>query len=742
MNDAITVLLVDDDDGVVDLTATYLEEVADDIETVTETTAADGLDRVESGEIDCVVSDFDMPGTTGLAFLEAVREVERDLPFILFTGKGSEEIASDAISAGVTDYLQKETGTDQYEVLANRIENLVTQHRAQEEATEATRQIRRMFKRITDAFFSMNDDWEITYVNGQAAEFAGTTQDDLIGKHITDVMSEQRSRKFFDAYRRALEEQQPVTFESESSTQPGAWVEERVYPSEDGISVYFRDITERKQVEIELRETKAKIEELHDIAVRAEECDTEDEVFELTIEAAEEILEFDICAVDAVEDGVLVPRAISSGTPPEGYYEGTPVDAEENLAARTYRTGESYLVDELADEDVDPAETAYRSAISVPFGESGVFQAVAREPGRFDDDDVELAELLITHLSDALQRVGTERELRAERDRFAALFENVPNPVVNYVYRGGEPVVQNVNAAFERVFGWSAETVVGRSIDEFILPLDAEDEAASLNERIRTGHRIEGEELRRKTKEEGVKDFLFHTVPVQVEDEVEGFTVYTDITEQKGRERELQRQNERLDEFASVISHDLRNPLNVLRGRVDLMKTERDSEHLASMERSVERMDDLIGDVLALAQKGRVVNETQTVSLSAVATDAWATTDATGATLDLADDLGSVDADRGRLRELLENLFRNSVQHAGPEATVRVGRTDHGFYVADDGPGIPEADRDRLFEHGYTTSDGGTGLGLSIVQSIAQAHEWSIEVGASASGGARFDVIT
>jgi PAS domain S-box-containing protein len=740
MNDAITVLLVDDDDGVVSLTATYLEEVADAIETVTETSAADGLERVESGEIDCVVSDFDMPGTNGLEFLEAVREVESALPFILFTGKGSEEIASEAISAGVTDYLQKETGTEQYEVLANRIENLVAQYRAQEEATEATRQIRRMFKRITDAFFSLDDDWEITYVNQQAAEFAGATQDDLIGKHVTDVMSEQRSRQFFDAYRRALEEQEPVTFESESSTQPGAWVEERVYPSEDGISVYFRDITDRKQVEMELRETKAKIEELHDIAARAEECSTEEEVFDLTIEAAEEILEFDICGVDSVEDGLLVPRAMSSGTPPEGYYEGTPVDAEDNLAARTYRTGESYLVADLADEDVDPAETAYRSAISVPFGESGVFQAVAKEAGRFDEDDLELAELLITHLSDALQRVRTERELRAERDRFAALFENVPNPVVNYVYRGDEPIVQNVNAAFERVFGWSAETVAGCSLDDFILPEEMVEEAAQINERIRNGQRVEGEELRRKTKEEGVKDFLFHTVPVQVEDEIEGFSVYTDITEQKGRERELQRQNERLDEFASVISHDLRNPLNVLRGRVDLMKAEQESEHLDSMERSVERMDDLIGDVLALAQKGRVVNETETVSLSAVATDAWATTDSTAAELDLADDLGTVDADRGRLRELLENLFRNAVEHAWPEVTVTLDRTDHGFYVADDGPGVPEADRERLFEHGYTTSDGGTGLGLSIVQSIAEAHGWEIEVGESASGGARFDV--
>ncbi len=127
----IHVLHVDDDREFVELAALMLERESDALSVTVETNAHAGLDRIETSVVDCVVSDYDMPRVDGLEFLREVREREPDLPFVLFTGKGSEEIASAAISAGVSDYLQKVSGTDQFAVLANRIENLVTQARAE-----------------------------------------------------------------------------------------------------------------------------------------------------------------------------------------------------------------------------------------------------------------------------------------------------------------------------------------------------------------------------------------------------------------------------------------------------------------------------------------------------------------------------------------------------------------------------------------------------------------------------------
>ncbi|MBS3761523.1 MAG: ATP-binding protein, partial [Halodesulfurarchaeum sp.] len=96
------------------------------------------------------------------------------------------------------------------------------------------------------------------------------------------------------------------------------------------------------------------------------------------------------------------------------------------------------------------------------------------------------------------------------------------------------------------------------------------------------------------------------------------------------------------------------------------------------------------------------------------------------------------EADPDRLASLLENLFRNAVEHAGPEVTVTVEPTSDGFAVADDGPGIPPEDRETVFESGYTTETDGTGFGLAIVAEVATAHDWSVRVEESDAGGARF----
>ena len=772
MGDRIRVLLVDDDEAVSELTATYLQRVADAISPTVETNPETALERLADSTFDCIVSDYDMPQMNGLAFLDAVRDIDPDLPFVLFTGKGSEEIASEAISAGVTDYLQKETGTDQYAVLANRIENAVSQHRAEREAAEANEQVRRTFERITDAFFALDDDWQFRYVNEQAAELFGYPTDELVGEDIRERFPESENSAFRNAYAEAFETQEPTTIEATLAVDPDRWVEARAYPAEDGLSVYGRDVTERHQMAAELRDTKRKIEALYNVAARAVSCTTVAEIYNLAVEAAENILEFDLCTVDAIEGDELVSRAVSKVVSTDGYYETTSIDTENNLAARTARTGETTLVRDIQATAVVPAETEYRSALTVPLGEFAVFQAVSKQVGAFDGDDRELAELLATHLTEALRRIESEQELRAERDRFAALFENVPNAAVSSVHEADSPVVQSVNPAFEEVFGWDADAIVGERLDEFIVPDDRRSEATTLNNLTVQGYPITGAEVRRQTKD-GLRDFLLHTGAVNDDDsDTEDVSVYTDITEQKERERELARQNERLDEFASVVSHDLRNPLNVAQGRFEMLADEVESPHLAPLGRSLTRMDSLVADMLSLTKGGEPIAETDSIRLSGVAADAWETVDTADANLRVCDD-PTVLADTGRLRQLLENLFRNAVEHgstsqqakpadavehgsasnrpvtedrgdpSGSAAVVEVGALeDGGFYVADDGSGIPEDERDRVFDHGYTTATDGTGFGLAIVRDIAEAHGWTVEAEESESGGARFEIRT
>jgi PAS domain S-box-containing protein len=130
----IQVLHIDDEPSVTDLAATFLEREDDRFTVETATSADEGLQVLDDHLPDCIVSDYNMPGMDGLELLRTIRDTHPDLPFILFTGKGSEAVASDAIAAGVTDYIQKQSGSEQYELLANRILNAVEARRQAERA--------------------------------------------------------------------------------------------------------------------------------------------------------------------------------------------------------------------------------------------------------------------------------------------------------------------------------------------------------------------------------------------------------------------------------------------------------------------------------------------------------------------------------------------------------------------------------------------------------------------------------
>lgn len=150
-------------------------------------------------------------------------------------------------------------------------------------------------------------------------------------------------------------------------------------------------------------------------------------------------------------------------------------------------------------------------------------------------------------------------------------------------------------------------------------------------------------------------------------------------------------------------------------------------------------METLINELQKRAQEGARTMDVQSVSLGVVVDHCWRTVETAEGTCTV-DAEATVRADRHLLQQLLKNLFRNAVEHGGPDVTVRVGDLDSGFYVADDGPGIPAAERADIFERGYSKKRDGMGYGLAIVERAVQAHDWDISVTESASGGVRFEI--
>jgi len=857
----IRVLHVDDDPSITELTATFLEREGSQFSVETATGADEGLEKVCDNAPDCIVSDYNMPGMDGLEFLQAVREEYPDLPFILFTGKGSEEVASEAIATGVTDYIQKRSGPEQYELLANRIENAVESRRKAKRADrqeqlmrltefagdtgsfevdtetgemvltdgirrildisedstldvedtlemtepEARKEIRRAMDRavetgeqthgvwlvtppdgeqrllnvtytpatpeeddamlrgairditeqekrqrerrllqqsIDDANVSITladpakEDEPLVYVNDAFEEMTGYPAEEALGCNCRFLQGEDTDPEKVAALRDAVDNEEPVSIELRNYRKDGTefWNRLTVTPiyDNDGELVRYlgtqKDVTERK-------ERDERLTELNQATQALMMAETQQEVAEIGVEAASGILDLKANAIhfSTADDTQLVPvahtehvTALAGGT--------TALPVAESIAGRVYRHGEPEAIEDVQeDPDAHDPDTDLRSYLYLPLADHGVLLAGAQEQGAFDQQDITLGELLAGNLIAALNRVGRKQELREIKNQYQTLVENFPDGAV-FLHDSDHQVVRAGGSELSAV-GLSPESLAGKTPHDRYPPEIAEELVQHLDDAL-DGTTATFEQRYKENR------YRIQTVPVRTDDVdiTHVMAVSRNITEQAKRRQELERQNKRLEEFASIVSHDLQSPLGVAQGHLELAEERGDGEHLEKASDAIDRSKALIDDLLTLAQEGNQVDAAETVDLAEVAERSWQTVETAQAILEIGGP-AVIEADPGRLQQLLENLYRNAIEHGGDDVTVSVGTVDDGFYVADAGPGIPESDRDEVFEAGYSTGENGTGFGLRIVEQIVDAHGWEITVTESEQGGARFEVV-
>ncbi|OAQ51313.1 hypothetical protein HTG_17400 [Natrinema mahii] len=341
----------------------------------------------------------------------------------------------------------------------------------------------------------------------------------------------------------------------------------------------------------------------------------------------------------------------------------------------------------------------------------------------------------------------------------------VPVPVMGYNASAGTPEIAATNDAFDATFdAASTGTSVGdwlrrnRAVDESAIATACDQLAAGnaidMEIGIRTGD-AERRPVRLRSAGRSSDDDT--SDGADGGDAVDGYVLITELKPTSADPVEF-------DRVASVITHDLRNPLDVAKAHLRAARETGETDHFDQVEGAHDRMERIIRDALTLARGDRAIDVSENVAIDAVASDAWTTVETESASLEVAEDLPRLDADPDRLQRLFENLFRNAVEHGStnpashaqqdavehgstsPELAcdepvrVRVESADRGFLVADDGPGIPADERERVFEPGYSsTNAGGTGLGLTIVERIAHAHDWTVSVAEGARGGAAFE---
>jgi len=734
-DDHLSVLFVDDDDARAADAAARLEHADARIATQTATTPDDALAAVASG-VDCVVSRWAMAGVDGVEFLEAVRASHPDLPFVLFAADAGEDVVSDAVAAGVTEYVAADSDPDQHARLARRVRIAVERARATGTAAADRERVRVALNGAPDPIL-VAVDGEFRYANAAAADrFDADDPDDLVGVPVAAIESldDDASESAFDAGG-DLDSAWRTLRTLAGDTFP-ATVTSRVVPWGDraGVVTVVRDAVEDDTREHTQARYRASFESAMDAMVVADDDGR-------YIDANQSA-----CELFGLPRPELLGRRVSDFAPDDYDFDGAWAEFETNATDTgsfplVRPDGERRLVEYAATANVVPGEhlsvlrdvterTRLREARETEQEAlREMYRITADREADFGEKVTALLDLgrdlldvpygFLTEVQDDTQLVA------AARGDHPLLQPGDTCPLSEAYCRKTltkDDLVTVQNAVAE---GWSDDP----AFERFGLGCYAGAEVVVDGETYGT-FCFADTDPREEPFSETERTFV----------ELMARWVSYEIEQRRSTER-LRRQNERLAEFASMVSHDLRSPLNVARGFLDLARENGDPESFDRAEDALDRMERIVSDVLYLAREGEEIGETEPVELRDAAAASWdavASDDATGG-LTLADDLGTVVADRDRLCQLLENLFRNAIEHVGPAVSVRVVPTDDGFAVEDDGPGLPEDAGDDLFERGYTTEEDGTGFGLYIVRKIANAHGWTVEAAAAGDGGARFE---
>jgi PAS domain S-box-containing protein len=918
-NDTISILHVDDEPEFAELTATFLERENSRFAVETTTSASAALEWMDRQLPDCVVSDYDMPGQNGIEFLETVRQDHPELPFVLYTGNGSEAVASEAVTAGVSDYLQKDTGSEQYKLLAKRIENVVAQFRAQEKLRGQRRQLEQLHRATRDLMAATT--------RAEIAERASATAQEVLdlplnGIHLYDPeQNELVPVAVTDAVHETIGDPPVISPDEAVSWTAYETGEPQVYDDiREAPDVMNPETELRSEFHIPLGEHGVLVAGSTESGDFTEADITSARILASNVEAALDRAEreqqrrqnerryqtiFDdpnilIGLLDT--DGTFLEvnqTALSYIASPQEEVIGEPLwetpwvvsssDAQQDVETLVSRAANG----EYVEVDLDPVTSS-----GDPYTLEGIIRPV------MDNDETVVSLLVSTR--DVTDRRQRERELERTNALLSTLFDTLPQGVLatdgsgdivavnqemldlldhhglpeaavgtdgrdllseaSRLFADPERFVERINRQVDAREPVDSEEMIledGRAIEWSYRPVERLDGDGHLwvyddvTERINYHNRVQelqhrterlitsrdeseiastaveiaeetlefplsgvhlvdetGERLEPVAVTDGVRDHLDRvptyeqTTPSRRTDEfnwrvfeqgepavVEDIhdhdelsasetptrsgivyplgdhgifitssplpsnfdendvnlveilaTLVTALLDRARRETELReqkrllkRKTERLDEFASVVSHDLRNPLTVASGSLEIARKETDSEALDRVNSALDRIDTLLTDLRTLAREGKTVTDREAVDLVSLVWNCWQNVETADATL-VAEVDRTVRADRSRLKEVFENLYRNGVTHGGSDVTVTIGELEDGFYVADDGPGIPADEREAVFESGYSTSTEGIGVGLSIVAEIVEAHGWRISATRSTSGGARFEI--
>lgn len=872
MAEGIRILHVDDESAFSALTSDTLEDLDDTLTVETTTDPNTALDIISQESIDCIVADHDMPDQTGIEFLHSVRESHPSLPFILFTGKGSEELATEAIRAGVTDYVQKRPNPEQFELLIKRIRNAVLYHRTEDKLERRESRID-AYRDLLDRALVETDTylWEWDLERDIVRRYPENQPfDSLSSSEIGDVFDGFLSRVHPDdresvreAIESGIETETGYFFDCRFQTGHDEWRWIRDYGAviDDGTKAVgsVTDITKIRKSKDRFHERTLQLADLiddlealrfvrdtdgHYIHMNPRyrdrlDCPAETVIGRTPIdlfgdEFGEQLLSADAHVIETGEPIELTQMIPQDERIPDQPIHLHPITDESG--AVTMICGIAPTASGFGNEPAASAAFAAGLDLALSGNRTGMWEWNLESGELVWDDTMEElcgfnatnVEMVLENLHPAdrsdlektiptIRKTGLiDREVRLYRDgaihwlhvrgKLLETSDGTGDRMVGIVadiddQKARERELLDHRQNLERLLEASTELTMAESIDACheitigaavsilgfdwctIAAPDASEEyfeirAISEDAPMEIGDRpfgladgIAGEAFQ-SGKPSVVNDVLEYldlepnetairsalSIPIGDRgvfqaaatttnrfDETDQrhaqllVTVMQSALERVNQSRELKRQNERLDEFAAVISHDLRNPLTIAQSRLELLARAVQNEHIEPIESAHQRMETMIEDILRTARMGTQQGPTETLSLESLVTECWNYIQTDAASLHIDEDT-EIRANRTALAQLLENLLSNAVEHGGASVTITVGSLPTGFYIEDDGVGIDDSVAQSIFDPGVSSTSTGAGFGLTIVEHVVDAHDWDIAVTESDAGGARFEV--
>jgi PAS domain S-box-containing protein len=710
-------------------------------------------------------------------------------------------------------------------------------------------------ERVSDAVFSLNADFEFTYVNRRAQDVLDSDADALLGTELWEAFPEAVGTVTQAEFEHALDTQEERAFERYNE-QLDRWFAVRVYPDENGLTVIFEDVTDEKRRERQLRErqgsidailsnipgtmftldsegvfTRSQGQTLRAIGLEPEEavgesvfelyaeyptvCETceraldgeqisttvevEETVFETVLqpvvddgtveqvvgfaydvtgrkrreqrlkrlhettrdlvaadspaavarvacEASEQILNLPLNGVHLYdpEAGGLAPTAVSAAS--RSQLSEVPV-IDTGAAWEAYQNGEVQVYDDVRETDVYNPETPIRSEMHLPLSDHGVMLVSATTVDAFDDSDVALAKVLASNVTTVLNQLDRERELQETTNTLEAIIGASPDAVVmvdeNYE-------VTLWNEAAEEMFGWSEAEVVGERAP--FVPDEKQEEFEQYIEDIEDGNVKRGVETVRKRKDDTRLDVSLSSAKVTANGELVGYMgTFEDISQRLNYERRLERQRDNLELLTQMMSHDIRNDLQVISAYAELLAERaegEDREYVETILSNTETAVDLTQSARDLAEAMRRTDAGREPTplrgtLEAQIEETRASYARASVTVDghvpgvsvLANDM---------LSSVFRNLLKNAVEHSDkpvPDVTVTIDVDDDAVVVriADNGPGVPDSQKREIFGRGEKGLESeGTGIGLYLVDTLVSDYGGDVWVEDNDPEGAVF----